>query len=546
MRCRTLLLVCFLFNIHSTMRGQSPNPCGVVAVLSPSGDSIVTSPTAVYFQSASINATSYKIIIDVYDLGMNAPINWGIQPGLTKVILVAYNGSCTDTAIAYYFYAGQYPSVSDNPRNLYGYANRDQSMTGFLNVGAGGYIISGHRDASNFFNEQQQGLIIKTKQAGCVGWAKKIGGKFSSDVTHVKESTDGGFFIASELDGKNAIAKFDLTGNVQWSKEIVATDGNDLAPIGLEALPGGGVAVAGIYNYVKLAIARLDNSGAIVWQHEYDYNAGYTGQFANLLYKNNALYVGGNLNYNNFTNYDPFLTKIDFASGQTIWMKKYLSATGGLVFRNMLDVDSTIVINIAGATGTNNIPVIGGFMRLDTSGQVLGAKLIAENYIPNTLVGPYGAGGMQLIRSGKTFYMISSGSELLSLQPGITFLFKIAKIDSSYNVEWVESNGGVVVPIFNFDAPAPVDGLAIGGTEGGSGFSPNSLGSMFSLKHIDSSGGNPSASCFFGKQDFVIVPLTISVQPDNWTIDVTGSSLSSSFSLPIANFFPEMRIKCPD
>ncbi|MEO8404451.1 MAG: hypothetical protein ABI480_07655 [Chitinophagaceae bacterium] len=40
------------------------------------GHSNLTAPASITFQSASINATDYKIIIDLYDFGMNKPFTW--------------------------------------------------------------------------------------------------------------------------------------------------------------------------------------------------------------------------------------------------------------------------------------------------------------------------------------------------------------------------------------------------------------------------------------------------------------------------------------
>ena len=81
------------------MNSQSqPNGCGLIARMTPAGDSILNSPINVIFQNNSINATDYRFIVDMYVFGMNTPLNWSFSVGLTTVKLVAYNGSCTDTA----------------------------------------------------------------------------------------------------------------------------------------------------------------------------------------------------------------------------------------------------------------------------------------------------------------------------------------------------------------------------------------------------------------------------------------------------------------
>jgi gliding motility-associated-like protein len=541
-------ILCFYLLLTLSLHAQNSNPCGVKAVISPGGDSILTSPTSINFQSASINATDYRFIIDYWQLSLNRPTgNWGIAPGLTTIKLVAYNGACTDTAVAYFFYAGQFPSNTDNTRKLYGYAARDQEVTGLINVSSGGYVLAGRRLSFWFYNETQQGLLIKTKQEGCVDWGRKLVGSTESDIRMVKESADGGFFVLAEVDYKNYIAKLDADGNLQWAKKLESPGGIGIIGTGMNALPDGGVAIVGNFPSVpKPVVVRLNNNGGIIWQKEYDYNITYISGFNNVLLKDNYLYVGGSLGYNSFVNYDGFLTKIDFASGQTIWTKKYTCPNGTVHVREMINVDSTLLINISTGSGVSNVAPIGGYMRLDTSGQVLSASLVAETYIPNTLVGPFGAGNTHLIPSGKSFYIISPGAVSLSLQPGISYQTKFVKLDSAYQFTRVQSSGGAGVPRFFYNAAAPNDGLAIAGNEIGTAYSPNSLATLLSLKLIDSAGGNPGANCHFGSQPYVVVPLTITPHPVQWISDVPAAYIAADHDFPLYPFYPEMRFKCPD
>jgi gliding motility-associated-like protein len=542
----TAYFLCFFLIQTISSRAQNTNPCGVIAGIDPAGDSIVTSPTVVFFHDASINATSYKFLFDQYEMPPNTPINWSIQPGLTTIRLVAYNGNCTDTTVVHYFYAGQYPNANDNPRRLYGYANRDQHINELTSLSTGGYILSGYRSASSFFNEQQQGMIIKTKQEGCVDWSRKLVG-YDAVIWTAKEANDGGIFLLGETNGKRFVTKLDATGNLTWAKSLEQPGLSSLFNYGLFALSDGGALVAASYpNVMKPVILRLDPNGNIIWQREYDYNFSYVSYFNQAIEKNGYLYVGGTLGYNSYANYDAFLNKIDLSSGQTIWTKKYTSPNGTLYMGELISVDSTIVVNITAATNIPNVPVIGGFMRIDTAGQVLSATLIAENYVPNSLVGPYLVGGTRFTRSGKDFYLLSAGSVMLSLQPGISYLTKFIRIDSNFQVPWVRATGGAGVPRFYRVAPAPADGFATGGEETGSALSPNGLGTLLSVKLIDSSGGNPNAGCYFYNQDFLSLPLTVTPEAMQWISDLPSGYVSVDRDFPIYPFYPEMRFKCPD
>src|SRR5262249_15137353 len=156
-------------------------------------------------------------------------------------------------------------------------------------------------------------------------------------------------------------------------------------------------------------------------------------------------------------------------------------------------------VNIDTWSGLANTQPIGAYMRLDTAGQVLSASMVAETYQPNAWVGPFVVGSNHLIRSGKSFYFISPGSSSINVQPYIKTETKLVRLDSNYQVSWVQGRPGAEG--FFYNAPAPKSGLAIAGNEFGSPLSPNNFGTMFCVKLIDSAGGNPNASCYFWGQE---------------------------------------------
>ena len=167
----------FLF-INTVALSQGTNPCGVKAIIDPgNSDSILTLPnTGVLFSSARINATSYKWIFGIYDFYPQQPMYWYFQPGLTKLRLVAFNGSCSDTATAYYFYPGKAPTTTDNSSRLYGIEQRGQTVMSLTGITTGGYVMTGRYEDYWFWKEKPQGLMIKTKENGCVEWGRKITG----------------------------------------------------------------------------------------------------------------------------------------------------------------------------------------------------------------------------------------------------------------------------------------------------------------------------------------------------------------------------------
>ncbi|THU40985.1 gliding motility-associated C-terminal domain-containing protein [Niastella caeni] len=548
--CRKIIACILYFFLVFTVAiyGQNTNPCGVKAVLVPGNDSVITVPTGVSFSSASINATDYRLIFEPYQYPMNTPVTTGFAPGLTTVKLVAYNGTCTDTAVAYYFYPGTFPTAADNSRRLYGYGERTHDITGLIAVNGGGYLMAGFRYYYWYYNEMQQAMLIRTKQEGCVEWSRKMPSNtmYSSVINMVKEAAGGGFFLMGEVDYKRFIAKIDANGNLLWAEMLMDANGTALFSRGMEAMPDGGVVVTGIpYGGAQWAVIRLNSAGGIIWQKEIAYFQNVNGIFQDIAIKDNFLYIGGTIGSDSY-HYDGLLTKMDYNNGQTVWTKKYEQSSGTMNLREIISVDSTLIINLGVGTNLVNTPSLGGLMRIDTSGQVLLAKAVGESYAPNSLVGPYNSSGSHLVRSGKTFYLLSSGTHSLSLQPYISYGNRMVKFDSTYKAEWVETHGGAGAPRFYFNASAPKDGYALGGDEIGSALNANGLGWLMSLKVIDSSGSNTTTNCWFTRQQFVSPAIPVTVQPTQWTIDRNAAFTVSGINIPWEPFFPEMRFKCPD
>ncbi|MEO5591420.1 MAG: gliding motility-associated C-terminal domain-containing protein [Chitinophagaceae bacterium] len=546
----TNLTLCFFLLSTLSLQSQIGNPCGLKAILSPAvGDSVVFNYGTVTFQSASINATDYKIIINDNEYALNTPVNRVITIGLNTVKLIAYNGNCSDTTSAYYFNPGQFPAKTDNPRRLYGNSGGDHIVTGLIGVTTGGHLLAGQSVYDNHY--LQHGLLIKTKEAGCVDWAKKLVSIYPTEIKMVKEAADGGFFVFSTqaVVSQPLIAKLDAAGNTLWAKLLAISPMDILTEYAMDAAPDGGAVVTGISPYSSNSdqlVFRLDKNGNILWQKKYGNNAGGDYRFSNILIKDNAVYLTGSANYLTTNQFAAFILKMDLTSGQTIWLKKYAANTGTLVLDEIVSAGDGLLVNITAPTAQANTPVIVGFMKLDTAGQVLKASLVAENYIPDPVVGPYTTAGNHLIQSGGSFYLLSAGSMSLTLQPTISYATKLIKLDPDYNVLWVQKSDGYLVPRFFYIAPAAKEGLAIAGTESGYTLASDIAGRHLTLKVTDSAGGNPLADCFFGKQPFIIMPLTVTLQPMTGTTELPGNYPALDGYFPLVPFYPEMRFKCPD
>jgi gliding motility-associated-like protein len=543
----SLFLAFLLVSVFSV--AQQSNSCGLIAKMIPQGDSVVNTPTSISIQNNSINATGYKIFVDEILLSTNQPVNIGIGVGLTKVKLVAYNGICSDTVVSYYFNAGKYSSDLPNIKTVYGFPNREHQINGITNLKNGSNLIFGHKIYEWFSNDAQTGVLIKTNQTGCVEWARKIQvyNYISSTVTAAKESIDGYIYIVSAYNVYSQnLSKIDTNGNIVWTKQLHETTGGYQQYLNIEVTPDGGVvAISNSPSSPTFNISRFDNNGILVWQKRYDLNMVWSSNLKNLLFKDGYIYVGGNVQYNNFSSFGSFICKLNYKDGQTIWTKNYAIGTSTISLGDMISSDSTIVLNIISSTGNSLKPTIGGIMRIDTSGKVLKSMLISEDHIPNSIKGPFGASSSRLTKSGQSYYILTAGAYPLLLQGDGTNSKQI-KLDADLQVQWVKSSGGVSQPRYYFNAPAANEGYIIAGTYQSPSLSPNSYGTKLAISMMDSSGGKNSVNCYFYNQNWEIFNPTINVTSVQWTVDSIATNIAEYMTFPWSNFYPEMRYKCPD
>jgi gliding motility-associated-like protein len=543
------IIVCFTVLLpHLAIKAQNVNPCGVKAVLVPGGDSIVNTFTNVHFQSASVNATSYKILVDNINYGENTPVTLGIQVGLTAVKLVAYKGGCTDTATAYYFYPGKAPADTDNSRRLYGVSNKRHRASDLIATSSGGHVIVGLTDFVTAATRQKS-VVIKTKEAGCVEWARITGGANSSYITKITEAADGGYFMTGDDDFNRYIAKIDASGNLLWATEPeLFSYSASLTGFRLAALPDGGVVVTGRNTgSYQPVVMRLTTAGKMVWQKEYTFRNGWNANTAgNIVYKDNCLYVGGDFSNGLLPNTVSAILKIDAASGKTLWVKQYTHANALIIMGEITDGGSALLVNITTPTSLPNTPAIGGIMRLDTAGQVLKTTMVGESYSPGTPAGPFTKGTTMLVKSGKTYYLISPGTRTISSPPYSSNTTKFIRFDSTGNVIWMKESGAAEVPGFCYNAAADKEGMAFLVEETGSAISPQSNSVLLGLKLVDSSGGNANAACYLANDPFVVQPVAIVQATTQLSQDLAGDFRLYPYALSFAPFYPEMRYKCPD
>lgn len=519
---------------HNGTAHRVNNYCGVTAVISPGNDSTITTNTVVLFTSASQNATSYQFFIDRIAQLPNAPLSYTLPVGLTEIKLVAYNGTCTDTAVCYYFFPGTFPINQANTKAYYGLPSINQYVTTFSSLSAGGYIIGGNRDNNSYLGLPRRGIIMKTTETGCIQWSRIIESSYLSGVDVIRETQGGGYYVAANVDYEYPfIMKLDIAGNIIWSKRIMSTLGEKLSHTNIRDLSDGGLLIVGVMSY-QLVIIRLDNAGNIIWQDRYTNGLQNVSGVSSILEKDNAIYVGGYMDAN-ATSFS-IIMKLDKSTGQTIWAKNYTISVAELHNADSLITFTTFLNAQAGTYG------IGGLVKIDTAGTIKSSAMIqqTDEFYPT---------GIRLVPlPDKGYYMLSAGYKPLPLQPGISYQTKLVRLDSAYNILWGRHYAAVDLGRFFYPALGPNKTLVIAGNEGGQGYSYyGSISDKIMVKKMDSLGSILGTSC-----DFYNWPMTktpgnpVLPQPFTWITDVAATNIIQDYPVTLNAIYPEVRYKCPD
>jgi hypothetical protein len=235
-------------------------------------------------------------------------------------------------------------------KNIYGIYNEIGS--GIESTNDNGCIITGYVEypynsgATN--NRFRDVVVIKLDVDGNVVWRKEYGGNGQDQGMQIKQSLDGGFFIAAETTSPTSgdvsgshggwdiwIFKIDVNGTLLWKKTFGGTK-NDLVS-SLEVLPDNSVVVtgstessdfdfAGVVHMKDAFVAKLDNNGELKWTKKYGGNSD--DYFYDIKRNNDGTFVIAGesyskeligMSYNDATSFG-WCYKID-SIGNVVWWK---------------------------------------------------------------------------------------------------------------------------------------------------------------------------------------------------------------------------------
>lgn len=349
-----VVLICFCSVLS---RAQSDNICDVKAVISP-GDTVLAFGEPITFTSNSINATSIKW---QYSNHGYRDTNQSYSPfrniGLHKVSLVATNGVCTDTAFVQYYILGQAHDVDSFMLANYGFYNTADEGYCIDDAADGGFVMGGFSEPSYELYGRERGLIIKTRDRGCIDWSKFVTYSFNSDipVKTIYAAKDGSYYAA----GRGFLLKLDKNGNTCWSRQLY----DSKIPGSRELLHGWHITDDpdnNVYFYSgtwgRILLIKFDSSGTPLWNKLYKTSeTGYDlANGGGITYLDGKLYLSANIDFREEKYLVGLLMKINPADGNKEWQYAYKPSYQDFyfgtpsIFKDMIMVNANLRSNGGG------------------------------------------------------------------------------------------------------------------------------------------------------------------------------------------------------
>ncbi|MDP4252834.1 MAG: gliding motility-associated C-terminal domain-containing protein [Bacteroidota bacterium] len=538
-----------------TLSQTHPHPlnnCGVTASFTPGNDSVVTTMTApVTFTSTSTGATTFTWSEVGIPISNGNSFTWGEnQPGLYDIMLVAQNGACTDTAIAYYLIKGVQSPDRRNIQAYYG-TTQDEFTNDLAAVPSGGYILGGHgytylRSIAD--DGIPKGMLIKTSESGCVEWSKKIYSAFSGSLYKVLALQNGGYAISGTNDSITYVMQLDARGNPVWTKRYYLAGGPFHAQWMAETA-GGGLVLAGGAANGGLGVVRIDASGNMRWGKNYAFASTlgtwyYVGdvmaQGPDIYFTATVLTnVMAGANTNTFAH--GILIDINDADGKTRWTNEYKMNGDYLSPRDIHPYGGGLLLNSVGTSGVTNYNNTLNF--LDLNGNPVRSTTL---YTPGLT---YSIGWSKVLPlPNGDMYMFNSGTETLNLQPGYAYHSVFMRLDASQNPIWAESYGHYGGGRFYFPVVGQNGVIAAAGDEIGQvvpvwrSFSDKQV-----FKTIDDRAGDwPSHLCNFFGVTVSTAPETVTAQPFSWISDAASPAVVADTVLSTYDIYAQVRYECPE
>jgi len=299
----------------------------------------------------------------------------------------------------------------------------------------GGYVVAG--ETRSFGAGDWDIYVVKLDSSGNVIWTKTIGGSSSDWATSIIQSSDGGYIVAVNTWSFGAgtwdiyVVKLDSAGNVLWTKTIGGSDWEEVWSI-IQSSDGGYVVASRTYSFGAgdndIYLVKLDSSGNVIWTKTIGGSA-WDGASSIIQSSDGGYVVAGGTSSFGAGNADMYVVKLDSA-GNVIWTKTIGGSNWDEAQSIIQSSDGGYVV--AGKTwsfgaGSADMYVV----KLDSAGNVIWTK---------TIGGSNDDEAVSIIQSSDGGYVVAGWTG--SFGAGGADFF-VVKLDSSGNVVWAKTIGGI-------------------------------------------------------------------------------------------------------
>lgn len=524
------------------------NDCGVKAAFDPAGDTIITSSFFQPFTNKSVNATSFNWIINgiLYLYNSGPTINLTFSVGVNEIKLVARNGTCTDTAVAYYFNSGIAPENRKNVTGRYGLPSVTDIPTTIAGLESGGFLLGGYTYNKNKAQETS-GLLIKVKDSGCVEWTKIIEATNSGTITRILTLKDGGFIISGTTSSQNLyLLKFDADGNVKWQKSY------SIASYSLRSLyelNDGSIIFANYNtNFTGFHVIKVDANGALLWNKQFQLNLhdfatpdGITEIEGNIFISGSIRVPNNEAQYNSEYNRDGFIVSINSSTGKTNWSKSYGAINSSDFFQDIHNYNNGLLVSGIRTNYLGGSNALQTFHFIDVEGNISGSHKVYNSQFMTT---PFTAKIIPL-QEGK-FYLAQTAYQPLSLQPGYQNHSNFLKLDASLNILWQNSFSNYFRHKYPYTTKGTNESLAsLGSASGDLLINLQKSSEDFLFTKMDSSGRN-DMECSYWSTSLSILPDEIFKNDIIWQSETSFQCEITESVLKVNTAYAQVRYLCPE
>jgi len=275
-------------------------------------------------------------------------------------------------------------------------------------------------------------------------WSKTYGGSDFDSASSIQQTTDGGYIVAGNTKSFGAaimdiwVLKLDNNGNITWQKTYGGSKGDYASSI-QQTQDGGYIVLGHTYSFGAgwddVWVLKLDSSGNVTWQKTYGESDFDDAPSIQQTTDGGYIVAGGTGSFDNNnildSEWDILVLKLD-SNGNITWQKTYGGSSGEYASSIQQTTDGGYIV--AGRTekpfGPYDIYHDILVLKLDSSGNITWQKTYGRSDFDND------ASSIQQTTDGG--YIVAGLTRDLESAD-----IWVLKLDSSGNVTWQKSYGGI-------------------------------------------------------------------------------------------------------